>query len=129
MPEALAQAFAAAGRGSPCVLVKSPQAGSWMLVLSEGSVGSLGGGPIEERAIAHARSLLARLTSPMQESIVDTIELGVGEDPAGTVTLVFEALRPVGASTLEEWRRSARELVQGSATSLQAREQPEETAE
>lgn len=100
-----------------------------MLVLADATVGSLGGGPIEDRAIAHARCLLARPASPMQESIVDTMELGLGEGPAGMVTLVFEALRPVGASTLEEWRRSARELVQGSVTSLQVREQPEETAE
>jgi xanthine/CO dehydrogenase XdhC/CoxF family maturation factor len=99
-----------------------------MLVHVDGAVGSLGGGPIEDRAIAHARDMLARLAEPAQEPAGDAIEIGDADGASGMLTLIFETMRPLGPGSLEEWRRSARELVRGSTASGQSSHQPDEAS-
>lgn len=91
-------------RGEPCVLVTLVQVagsvprehGTKMVVTREAITGSIGGGHLEHKAMAHARAMLAETaTAPALE----TFNLGphLGQCCGGKVTILFE---PFAASGL-----------------------------
>ena len=121
MTEALQAAITVIDRGEPAMLVEvvevlgsAPrESGALMLVTESGSVGTIGGGELEWRAMQRAREAL------MGELVAERLQLPLG--PAlqqccgGHVTLSLQRLGPCDRDglvrRLEDWRAALPRLV------------------
>ncbi len=75
-------------------------AGAWMAVFADGTVGTIGGGRLELDAIAQAHVLHADLSAPREQSYA--LGPSLGQCCGGQVTLGFEA---VGAQDIARLRQ------------------------
>jgi xanthine dehydrogenase accessory factor len=112
MDDWLDQALALGKDGQASVLVNvvatsgsTPrEVGSRMLVHAAGIVGSIGGGHLEFKAIAHARRRLAAADDARLELTDFALGPSLGQCCGGRLQLAFETLRPAGLAALERWR-------------------------
>src|SRR5437016_5792012 len=94
----LSAALACLAGGKACTLVtvavtqgSAPrEAGTKMLVHLDGIAGSIGGGHLEFKAVAEARSLLQTAAAPRAELIDFALGPSLGQCCGGRVTLFFE---------------------------------------
>lgn len=80
--------------------------GAHMIVAADASHGSIGGGQLEQRAIAHARTLLADRSHGAQR-VRFPLGASAGQCCGGVMELVFE---PLGEGT-DDWVAAARALA------------------
>jgi xanthine dehydrogenase accessory factor len=107
----LSAALACLARGKACTLVtvaatqgSAPrEAGTKMLVHLDGIAGSIGGGQLEFKAVAEARSLLQTAAAPLAELIDFALGPSLGQCCGGRVTLLFETLTSGALSWLTAW--------------------------
>ena len=112
-PDWLAAALTCLARGVPCTLVtvaavegSAPrEAGTKMLVHLDGIAGSVGGGHLEFKALAEAKSLLQRAAAPQAELLDFALGPSLGQCCGGKVTLLFEPLTPGALSWLTAWQQ------------------------
>jgi xanthine dehydrogenase accessory factor len=79
------------------------EAGTKMLVWSDGIAGTVGGGHLEFKAIAHARAMIC--TAEFGTAHIQQFSLGpeLAQCCGGSAALLFEPLSTDSASWLEEW--------------------------
>jgi xanthine dehydrogenase accessory factor len=117
-PDWLAAALTCLARGVPCTLVtvaavegSAPrEAGTKMLVHLDGIAGSVGGGHLEFKALAEAKSLLE--AAAPQAALID-FALGphLGQCCGGRVTLLFEPLTSAALPWLTAWQQPSKDRV------------------
>jgi xanthine dehydrogenase accessory factor len=115
----LSAALACLARGKACTLVtvaatqgSAPrEAGTKMLVHLDGIAGSIGGGHLEFKAVAEARSVLQTAAAPRAELIDFALGPGLGQCCGGRVTLLFETLTSGALPWLVAWHRTSGEHV------------------
>ena len=111
----LTQALDILSRGERCVLVTVAQVkgsaprepGARMLVSESGTVGSVGGGHLEFRALAFAHRMLA--AGDGRAATIESFSLGpdLNQCCGGQVSLLFEALDTSAQPWLQEWAKAA----------------------
>ena len=114
-PDWLTAALGCLARGRPCTLVtiaavegSAPrEAGTKMLIHLDGIAGSVGGGHLEFKALAEARSLLQTTAAPQAELIDFALGPSLGQCCGGRVSLLFEPLTPGALPWLTAWERPA----------------------
>lgn len=110
----LSAALSCLARGKACTLVtvaatqgSAPrEAGTKMLVHIDGIAGSIGGGHLEFKAVAEARSLLQIAAVPRAELIDFALGPSLGQCCGGRVTLLFETLTAGALPWLAAWHES-----------------------
>ena len=112
-PDWLDAALTCLARGKPCTLVtvaavagSAPrEAGTKMLVHLDGIAGSIGGGHLEFKALAEAKSLLQTAAAPQAELLDFALGPSLGQCCGGRVTLLFEPLTPGALPWLTAWQQ------------------------
>jgi xanthine dehydrogenase accessory factor len=118
-PDWLDAALTCLARGKPCTLVtvaavagSAPrEAGTKMLVHLDGIAGSIGGGHLEFKALAEAKSLLQTAAAPQAELLDFALGPSLGQCCGGRVTLLFEPLTPGALPWLTAWQQPSGERV------------------
>ena len=113
-PDWLSAALACLARGKACTLVTIAatqgsvprEAGTKMLVHLDGIVGSIGGGHLEFKAVAEARSLLQTAAAPRAGLLEFALGPSLGQCCGGRVTLLFETLTSGALPWLAAWHQS-----------------------
>jgi len=111
-PDWLSAALTCLARGKACILVtvaatqgSAPrEAGTKMLVHLDGIAGSVGGGHLEFKAVAEARSLLQTFAAPRAELVEFALGPSLGQCCGGRVTLLFETLTEGALPWLQAWQ-------------------------
>jgi xanthine dehydrogenase accessory factor len=118
-PDWLDAALTCLAGGKPCTLVtvaavagSAPrEAGTKMLVHLDGIAGSIGGGHLEFKALAEAKSLLRTAAAPQAELLDFALGPSLGQCCGGRVTLLFEPLTPGALPWLTAWQQPAGDRV------------------
>ncbi|MFI5017089.1 MAG: xanthine dehydrogenase accessory protein XdhC [Dongiales bacterium] len=118
-PDWLAAALTCLARGVPCTLVtvaavegSAPrEAGTKMLVHLDGMAGSVGGGHLEFKALAEAKSLLQTAMAPQAKLLDFALGPSLGQCCGGRVTLLFEPLTPAALPWLTAWQQPSNDRV------------------
>ncbi len=81
------------------------EAGTWMAVFSDASVGTIGGGNLEHQAIAKARAMLGAAPQPPRPAVSMRFALGpsLGQCCGGVVLLRFERVGASDGPALDAW--------------------------
>ena len=118
-PDWLSAALTCLARGKACIMVtvaategSAPrEAGAKMLVHLDGIAGSVGGGHLEFKAVAEARSLLQTFAAPRAELVEFALGPSLGQCCGGRVTLLFETLTAGALPWLQAWHQTPGERV------------------
>jgi xanthine dehydrogenase accessory factor len=79
------------------------EAGTWMVVTDQSTMGTLGGGNVEFQAIAHARSQSALVDTPKRYALGPTL----GQCCGGVMELAFASIDPADLQTKLQKQRAA----------------------
>jgi xanthine dehydrogenase accessory factor len=122
----LSAALECLGRGKACTLVTVAatqgsvprEAGTKMLVHLDGIAGSVGGGHLEFKAVAEARSLLQTFAAPGAELVDFALGPSLGQCCGGRVTLLFETLTAGALPWLQTWHQAPGDQAPGERVLL-----------
>ena len=85
------------------------ETGAWMAVFSDSTLGTIGGGRLEQDAIAHAQALRAEPTLAREQSYA--LGPSLGQCCGGRVSLVFEAVSATDIARLRQQMQSGHQAV------------------
>ena len=120
----LSAALECLAHGKACILVtvaategSAPrEAGTKMLVHLDGIAGSVGGGHLEFKAVAEARSLLQTFAAPRAGLVDFALGPSLGQCCGGRVTLLFETLTAGALPWLQAWQQAPGHQTPGHQT-------------
>ena len=85
------------------------ETGAWMAVFSDSTLGTIGGGRLEQDAIAHAQALRAKPTLAHEQSYA--LGPSLGQCCGGHVSLGFEAVSATDIARLRQQMQSGHQAV------------------